>query len=385
MNKKIKIFLIILFVILFTLVLLEFLLWVGINNLSKNKVNFLYFDRKNHDEQCANFLFDMQIGMIHNEAIECKIENGDIKRGFIYYRHKGTENSNLRLLTLGGSTTDGFYSDGNLKLSDKNYRTWPYRLSEYCAISRSCKVINGGVGGYSTSHILRKFFRDVVIMDEKPDYILLLIGANDLPGHDGVLELSYPYYDKYQIDSLLRGIYKSRYGFTLFPSTQRFINYMSRRIYDKRIDYNKSFQDELIKKNIPYYKSLPRANFKNKIELVSHNLELLYKFSKVLEIQLIIFLEPTMGLNHENLENFSKNDLILRKGIDENYSNNLNDHYSKLREYCNLKEYCFDISKSIIHDGQDKYIDPRHPNAQGQKVIAKEISKILIKKQIIKE
>ncbi len=382
MKKKLKILTIISLITLMMLVLIEFFLWIAINNFSEQKVNFLYFKRINHDKQCANFLFDMQIGAIHNEAIECKVENGEIKRGFIYYQHKGTENLNLRLLTLGGSTTDGFYSDGNLKVSDKNYRTWSFRLSEYCAIANSCKVINGGVGGYSTSHILRKFFRDVLIMKEKPHYILLFTGSNDLPGHDGVLELTYPYYDSYQIDTLLRGNYKSRYGVKIFPSIQRFANFVSRKIFDKRIDYNKSFQEELLKKNLPYYKSLPRANFKNKIELISHNLELLYKFSKALEIELIIFLEPTMGLDNQNLKDYSENDLILRRGLDQIYYNKLNKHYSELREYCSSKEYCFDISDSIIHNGEDRYIDPRHPNGESHKIIANEIIKILNQKKV---
>ena len=103
------------------------------------------------------------------------------------------------------------------------------------------QVFNVGVGGYSTSHILRKFYRDVLILENKPDLIILYTGINDYPGHSGPLELIYPYYDKYQIDALLRGKYVSRYEMN-FSSIFRLLNFISRKIFDIRIDKNNIFK-----------------------------------------------------------------------------------------------------------------------------------------------
>ncbi len=367
----------ILIITIFIAIGVEVASWTVINFFSATKSNFLFYKKQKKDDKCTNFIFDLHLSQIHNESIECKVENGEIKQGFIYYNHEGTENTEKTFLTLGGSTTDGYFRNPNEKIDGNYYRTWPYRLSEYCGLTKQCRVINGGVGGYSTSHILRKFYRDVLILKNKPDLIILYTGINDYPGQSGPLELLYPYYDKYQIDAILRGKYLSRYRLILFPSTLRVINFVSRKIFDQRIDKNKYFQHEIIKKNLPLYESLPRANFKNKTELFQHNVELLNKFSHALNIDFIIFLEPTMGLQHEKIENYSKNDLIVRSTRSDDYYKMMNLHYLNLRDFCNKKDYCHDISKIIKHDGNDKYVDPRHPNGETHKFISKKIINIL--------
>ena len=368
------------FITIFMILAIEFFSWIFINMFSDQKSSYLYFKRT--DKQgCANFTFDMILSNIHNEAINCQIDQGVMKRGFIHYNHSGTENASYKILSLGGSTTDGFFGNPDEKEFGKKYRTWPFWLSEYCGKRNLCNVVNGGVGGYSTSHILRKFFRDVLILENKPNLIILYTGINDYPGHSGPLELVYPYYDKYQIDALLREKYKSRYELRIFPSTFRVVNFISRKIFNKRIDKNKYFQQELIKNNPSLYKSLPRANFKNKIELFAHNVDILQKFSKALDIDFVVFLEPTMGLKHENINDYSFNDLKLRKTRDNDYYLMMNKHFNNLRVYCDKRDFCFDISEIIIHDGQDKFVDPRHPNGSTHKFISKKIIETLIKEK----
>tara|TARA_B100001057_G_C22782600_1_gene924258 strand:+ start:98 stop:1240 length:1143 start_codon:yes stop_codon:yes gene_type:complete len=373
---------IILLITIILLLIIEFLSWILVNSTSKNKSSFLYY-KKIDKQDCANFTFDMILSNIHNEAIPCNVDQGEMRRGFVYYNHSGTENTSLKILTLGGSTTDGFFANPDEKIFGRKYRTWPFWLSEYCGNVKSCNVINGGIGGYSTSHILRKFFRDIIILEEKPNLIILYTGINDYPGHSGPLELIYPYYDKYQIDALLRGKYVSRHELNIFPSTLRVINYISRKVFDQRIDKNKYFQEELIKKNELLNKSLPRANFKNKTELFAHNVDLLQKFSKAIEIDFVMFLEPTMGLDHEILANYSSNDLNLRKIFDNDYYSMMNKHYNNLRVFCSKRDFCHDISKIIIHDKTDKFIDPRHPNGKTHKLISNKIIDILIKEKKI--
>ena len=49
-----------------------------------------------------------------------------------------------------------WFSNPNKTNKDQNYRTWAFWLSNYCGEQQACQVFNGGVGGYSTSHILKK-------------------------------------------------------------------------------------------------------------------------------------------------------------------------------------------------------------------------------------
>ena len=73
-------------------------------------------------------IFDLHLGHIHNENIECKIDKEKIERGFVYYNHEGSKISKKLILTLGGSTTDGFFSNPNKTNKDQNYRTWAFWL-----------------------------------------------------------------------------------------------------------------------------------------------------------------------------------------------------------------------------------------------------------------
>lgn len=382
MYKKILSLSIIILIIISAILIIEIISWLLINNFSKTKSSFLFYKKDNIQEQCAKFIFDLQLSHIHDESYDCDIDQGEARQGFIFYNHKGTEKTNFNILTLGGSTTDGYFKQP--KNEGKIYRTWPFWLSEYCGVMKKCSVINGGIGGYSTSHILRKFLRDVTIMQKKPDLIILYTGINDYPGHSGPLELIYPYYDKYQIDAIIRGKYVSRFDVKIIPSSMRVINYIFRNLFNARIDNNTYFQDEIFKKKSDYYSSLPKADFKEKTELFAHNINLLKKFSQSLNIELIVFLEPTMGLDHEILDNYSKNDLKLRKEFNDDYYKMLNKHYKKIRKFCKKINYCFDISKVIRFDGEDKFVDPRHPNGQTHKKISLEIIDILYEQNYLK-
>ena len=87
MFKKISIILSITFTFL---ILIEFFSWISFNLISNQKLIFYIRKKTTHDEQCANFIFDLHLGHIHNENIECKIDK-KIERGFVYYNHEGSK------------------------------------------------------------------------------------------------------------------------------------------------------------------------------------------------------------------------------------------------------------------------------------------------------
>ena len=55
MLKKISIVTVITIIIL---IIIELFSWVSFNLFSSTNTNFLYSKKKNHDKQCANFIFD---------------------------------------------------------------------------------------------------------------------------------------------------------------------------------------------------------------------------------------------------------------------------------------------------------------------------------------
>lgn len=99
------------------------------------------------------------------------------------------------ILTLGGSTTDPL-----------NYSSsWPEELASILVNEQiPGTVINGGVGGYSTSQELLKLIRDGIELD--PDLVITYNGVND---RDGYGPLPHPMVHKYQRE-VLRGLSEKR-------------------------------------------------------------------------------------------------------------------------------------------------------------------------------
>ena len=107
--------------------------------------------------------------------------------GFIAY---GTETPDSFerpiIVTLGGSTTDPVFPWGI---------SWPEQLARYLAQNKlPGTVINGGVGGYSSSQELFKLIRDVIEL--KPDILITYNGANDVGNRWA--ELPHPMIHTYQ-------------------------------------------------------------------------------------------------------------------------------------------------------------------------------------------
>ena len=108
-----------------------------------------------------------------------------------------------------------------------------------------------------------------------------------------------------------------------------------------------------------------------------NNITRLYEISKLLGAKYVVFLQPTMGLNGiQSKAPEGTNDFKLLENISESYKYKINDLYKDLRVRCLKYSYCFDIS-NIAPPLGDYYHDPRHHNAKGNKIIAKEILNIL--------
>lgn len=97
----------------------------------------------------------------------------------------------LRIVTLGGSTTDYSYS---------SITSWPEILHELLKSAGINNVVyNGGICGYMSSQERDKFLRDVIPLT--PDYVFCLSGINDVAWNH--CEKEYPYYPKYIVDQII--------------------------------------------------------------------------------------------------------------------------------------------------------------------------------------
>lgn len=136
-------------------------------------------------------LFDCFLGYSRMDDIE----------GFKFF---GDANAKMKILTLGGSTTD--YSVSGIN-------SWPYYLQkEIDKNNISCQVINGGIGGYYSGQELLKLLRDGIYL--KPDIVISYSGINDAykkhrtEGHPLIAS-----YLKRSLDNVLPKKNKLSYGF----------------------------------------------------------------------------------------------------------------------------------------------------------------------------
>ena len=135
--------------------------------LSKNDIND---PRHPCNEQKTDVLLDH----ISNHGNKCPIKGGQALGEYVVY--DASKSNKPIILTLGGSTTAGFYQNIS------NGETWPKILSE--KLWQEYRVINGGVGGYGSLQELLKFMKDGPRF-QKLAIVISLNGINELKDYHG--------------------------------------------------------------------------------------------------------------------------------------------------------------------------------------------------------
>jgi len=299
---------------------------------------------------------------------------GFIEGGFVRYNAEKSNNKKIvKIVILGGSTSDGYfqnYADGF---------TWPLLLQSFCNQDKeiTCDIWNGAVGGFSSSRELRKLFTEVTLLDPPPDFIISLNGINEMPDYDGTAELIYPYYNKTQISALNHERFiKTDTSFVLFPNTKLLIRKIvslsgAEPKVSKTVETQK--YDSLINKK--YSSSLTKANFENKANLWAHNISLSDAIASHLGAQYLVFLQPTLGLTDVEISTdlpLGEQRMIARLDS-KNYTTRIRALYKELVEKCKDVEYCINLSAILEPHGTSVYSDWRHPNQDGNQIIAQSI------------
>ena len=205
------------------------------------------------------------LGHTHDVNTECEVKDGKIIGPYILYNH-GSEHKDT-IVTLGGSTTDGFFNHINSGI------TWSTELSKLLnEKSSKYSLLNGGVGAYSSSQELIKLLIDIprINRDKNIKYIISLNGINELPGYRNnrislmdsdrnYFSYKLPLWNYFNIKLINSKKYLNQstpITFQVLPSTNTFIRYLLSDKGDKNLI--KNAENKWLK-----HFDLPFGNFAN--------------------------------------------------------------------------------------------------------------------------
>ncbi len=307
--------------------------------------------------------------------------------------------SQFKVLILGGSTTDP------LGTQFSGFRgTWVHHLFDSISQNNSSRyIIDNAANGASTSsnellRLITKFHSnkyDLVIsyngineiyflrnpyLRNKENVLasdMLLEGMNDMNvikamgGKIFVTELPFP-------SNLLREfrkywkwmnikISKSRTNLHLMNIKSKFVS--------KKIEKNaNSLNKEIV---IHDLSEEEKEMLTYGADIWEKNIEFMYSASAAMNSKYLAILQPTLGLNNDYCKPINKNCLLSNR---PEYIARMRYLYSILRLRCSKKNYCYDISSDYDLTNDDSlYNDGRHPNSEGNKRVADQIQKRIIK------
>ena len=170
---------------------------------------------KKIDDDCERMKSHPILGHIHDHKENCQIPDAKIEDNLVVYNYKNPDAKVI--ITLGGSTSDGFY---------KNFsagKTYPYYLNKLCQKEGNCRVINAGTGGYGSSKELLKLLTEISPLKLDISHIISLNGINDIRNYSNpnfLESIKKPYLDSNQIYMLKnqKWIIKNKKPFYLFPN-----------------------------------------------------------------------------------------------------------------------------------------------------------------------
>ena len=350
------------FVLIFLLVVIEFFsaagrLWMGKEVYIPFHNESLTNDHPGHP--CQEMKTDVLLSHTPNTDVRCTILGGSIVDDYVAY---GWNNNLPTILTLGGSTTSGFYQHIS------NGKTWPYLYSNL--VRKKYNVINGGVGGYGSHHVSLKIFKDIKRL-KNIKLVISLSGVNDMPNYSGPAlkrETFYPFMTEIQDQMNLNNAWIDQRYFT--PLT-KIIYLVMPNTYSGIYYYliEPTYKDDSI---ISYSKRKPHSMFKkvSNVEQWEININRSRDMVIAAGAEYFVFLQPTMGLNGiQSIAPLSSNDWKILESMSEGYRSEINELYDELKKVCDRYDFCIDISDLASPDG-NLYHDKRHHNEHGNNIIA---------------
>ena len=326
-----------------------------------NSYQTLRLDDPRHP--CTELKTDVLLNHVPYHKDSCRPLGGRVYGEYVLYDISSTDKPIM--LTLGGSTTSGFYqhiSDGE---------TYPKLLASLA--KDDFFVVNGGVGAYSSLQEFYKFVRDGSRF-ENLKVVISLNGINDVPNYFGsekIRKHDYPFmtHIQYSMNSRQMWIDQRYWRFSsIFP------NFFS--LFNNAVQRAKS-----IKFNTDIDYSIEAAegvfNAVSAVERWEKNVTRLQRLVELESAKYFVFLQPNLAL--EGVQSKAPpgtKDAEILATIDADYIIEIRELYRELKSRCRRLSFCFDISDSVPPTG-NVYNDRRHHNAEGNKLLAKKIWSIV--------
>ena len=268
--------------------------------------------------------------------------------------------SEFKILILGGSTTDplGTHFSG--------YRgTWVHHLFEGISQSNSSRYVvdNAGNGGSTSSNELLRLITK--LHSNHYDLAISFNGINEIYFADN------PYLmDK---ENILASpmVLVAMGDFGILKGLDNKIYYSRSSIVKNSRTYQLLLK---IKNKLIRLKHKGDTNLSEKdkdmlaygANIWAGNIDFMNSVSLARNVRYLAILQPTLGIGKDYCS-IGKECML----SNPRYIARINYLYSFLREHCNTREYCLDISSDQDLTSNDLlYNDPRHPNSKGNKKIA---------------
>ena len=316
---------------------------------------------------CNEMKTDVLLSHAPNHEGNCKILGGKALDEYVTYDI--SDPSKPVLLTLGGSTTSGFYQHIS------KGETYPKELARL--LSDEFFVLNGGIGGYSSLQELYKFMRDGSRI-ENLKVVVALNGVNELPDYHGFEETRkslFPYLTETQYlmnskqnwveQRVTRGLGLERLKLVL-PNLISLFFY----VQSSSINLDKPEETE-INSSIERNDLFRAASYADRWET---NVKRLNEMVLLEGASYFLFLQPTLGLSgpQSNPQKASQDEILLKQA-DKEYIKKIQGLYVELKKRCSNLSFCFDISDKVPPKG-NVYNDLRHHNDLGNKILAEVIA-----------
>ena len=304
---------------------------------------------------CEEMKTDVLLTHVPNHLGNCLIKNGYADGEYVRYNE--SDLSKPVLLTLGGSTTAGFFQD--VSSGD----TYPNYLSQF--LSSEYQILNGGVGAYSSLQELFKVIRDAPRI-KNLQTVISLNGINDTPDYRGsndTRKSEYPFLSSVQVQmNNYQTWIDQRIGIglhSILPNINSLITIIAARAFNESIIKNLTLSDPVV------------------IDAADRWLINVTRMHAVLRAQGVnyyVFLQPTMGLEGpQSSPKSGSSDEEIFKLLTHSYIQEIRILYAGLKERCLDLVFCFDISDRVPPSG-NMYNDPRHHNSEGNRLLARIIA-----------
>ena len=317
-----------------------------LNKAQRNLVTDLYKTDQDMNKIATKHILgalDPQLGYAHPKKTRLNSKKFGTTQWGGYGVHRAKSKEFYKVYILGGSTSDP------LMAVARRHGAWSMDFYNECRRVRECGVWNGGVGGYGSHQELLRLVRDIV--PEKPDLVMSLHGPNEL---NRIRKA--PFTTGFSNELIIQESKKGKVWLNnWWPNT------LSTLAIIRRED-DQPARDREIYYGYDYSKRSAFENWKANVAMMD-------AIATSQGTTYITVLQPLVGWGEYKP---TKGLPGMKRG--KKYFQLVNDFYLEATAHCATVDYCIDVSKAFDGKPPGLYRDARHPNHDGNVIIAKAVT-----------